>query len=54
MSDKIKEKMKLYTRMTGSTESASRLVEAESRLEQAEAQRKLAAAMRVRNKQKVA
>ena len=45
MSEKIKEKMKEYTRMTGSTSDASRLVEAEARLEQAEAQRKLAAAL---------
>jgi hypothetical protein len=37
-----KEKMKEYTRMTGSTEQATRLVEADSRRELAEANRELA------------
>ena len=46
MSNKIKEKMREYTRMTGSTSDASRLVEAEARLEQAAAQRKLAAELK--------
>ena len=53
MCDKIKEKMKIYTRMTGSTESASRLVEAESRLAQAEVMQKLADALKG-NKKRVA
>ena len=53
MNDKIKKKMREYTRMTGSASDASRLVEAESRLEQAAAQIKLAEALN-KSKKRVA
>ena len=40
-----KEKMREYTRLTGSTDQATRLIEAESRQQLAEAQHRLAEAI---------
>lgn len=46
-----KEKMKEYTRMTGSTEQATRLIEAESRSDLAASNRQLAEALEKEKKQ---
>lgn len=45
MSSTTKEKMKLYTRMTGSTDQATRLIEADATRELAESNNRLAQAL---------
>ena len=54
MSSTTKEKMREYTRLTGSTDQATRLIEAESRTELAKAQSRLAEALEKKKQENAA